>query len=397
MKQSINHLTTKISNKKLVLAILFIPLIYVFKDASFKEISIFFIGVLLGATLNYFLFGFRTCSNLMLEKGKTIGVRSVLILFGVSTLLFFPLINMGEFNGNQLFGYVQPLSLSIVIGAFAFGIGMQLAGSCTSGTLNRIGKLHPLSLTSLAFLLIGGTLAAYHNEFWRSMPALPSFSLLKEFGLWNGIFIQLSLIVFLYFSAILLEKYITKQVEPLYPKKQAWNPLTWHAWLQAIMLLAILNTLLLLVSGSPWSIANIFPIWGLKLAELFSLPIEWGFWDYSITNMERMERTILQDTVSLTTLGLIFGAFMVTMLSASTKSYATTTKVNYKVDYKQHAYAIVGGLIMGYGSVIAFGCNIGALFSGIASGSLHGWLWGISALAGNGLIIFLRARVVNSY
>ena len=137
MKHSINHLTTKISNKKLVLAILFIPLIYVFKDASFKEISIFFIGVLLGATLNYFLFGFRTCSNLMLEKGKTIGVRSVLILFGVSTLLFFPLINMGEFNGNQLFGYVQPLSLSIVIGAFAFGIGMQLAGSCTSGTLKE--------------------------------------------------------------------------------------------------------------------------------------------------------------------------------------------------------------------------------------------------------------------
>ena len=92
---------------------------------------------------------------------------------------------------------------------------------------------------------------------------------------------------------------------------------------------------------------------------------------------------------------------MVTMLSASTKSYATTTKVNYKFDYKQHAYAIVGGLIMGYGSVIAFGCNIGALFSGIASGSLHGWLWGISALAGNGLIIFLsvflRPRVVNSY
>ena len=45
MKQSINHLTTKISNKKLVLAILFIPLIYVFKDASFKEIGIFFIGI----------------------------------------------------------------------------------------------------------------------------------------------------------------------------------------------------------------------------------------------------------------------------------------------------------------------------------------------------------------
>ena len=31
---------------------------------------------------------------------------------------------------------------------------------------------------------------------------------------------------------------------------------------------------------------------------------------------------------------------------------------------------------MGYGARIAFGCNIGAYFGGIASFSLHGWLWG---------------------
>ena len=29
------------------------------------------------------------------------------------------------------------------------------------------------------------------------------------------------------------------------------------------------------------------------------------------------------------------------------------------------------------------GCNIGAYFSGIASGSLHGWLWMVAAFAGN--------------
>ena len=34
---------------------------------------------------------------------------------------------------------------------------------------------------------------------------------------------------------------------------------------------------------------------------------------------------------------------------------------------------------MGYGARIAFGCNIGAYFGGIASFSLHGWLWGVLA------------------
>ncbi|AMP13630.1 sulfur transport family protein [Collimonas pratensis] len=36
--------------------------------------------------------------------------------------------------------------------------------------------------------------------------------------------------------------------------------------------------------------------------------------------------------------------------------------------------AIVGGLLMGYGARLAYGCNIGAYFSGIASASVHGWL-----------------------
>ena len=44
---------------------------------------------------------------------------------------------------------------------------------------------------------------------------------------------------------------------------------------------------------------------------------------------------------------------------------------------------LIGGVLLGYGARIAYGCNIGAYFSGIASGSLHGWLWLVAAFAGN--------------
>ena len=50
--------------------------------------------------------------------------------------------------------------------------------------------------------------------------------------------------------------------------------------------------------------------------------------------------------------------------------------------YEVVVAATLGGLIMGYGARIGFGCNIGAYFSGISSFSLHGWLWGASAIAG---------------
>ncbi|WP_420131993.1 YeeE/YedE thiosulfate transporter family protein, partial [Rhodopseudomonas sp.] len=54
--------------------------------------------------------------------------------------------------------------------------------------------------------------------------------------------------------------------------------------------------------------------------------------------------------------------------------------------------AIAGGLLLGYGARLAYGCNIGAYFSGIASGSLHGWVWLVAAFTGS--ILGTRLRPV---
>ncbi|MEL6211807.1 MAG: YeeE/YedE thiosulfate transporter family protein, partial [Pseudomonadota bacterium] len=55
--------------------------------------------------------------------------------------------------------------------------------------------------------------------------------------------------------------------------------------------------------------------------------------------------------------------------------------------------AVLGGLLMGYGARLAYGCNIGAYLGGIVSGSAHGvwWLfWGfIGSMAGT----WVRARL----
>ncbi len=58
--------------------------------------------------------------------------------------------------------------------------------------------------------------------------------------------------------------------------------------------------------------------------------------------------------------------------------------------------AALGGLLLGYGARIAYGCNIGAYFSGIASSSLHGWIWGITAFAGSilGTHLSFRRRLI---
>jgi uncharacterized membrane protein YedE/YeeE len=62
----------------------------------------------------------------------------------------------------------------------------------------------------------------------------------------------------------------------------------------------------------------------------------------------------------------------------------------WKVPARSLAAALIGGVLLGYGARAAYGCNIGAYFSGIASGSLHGWIWLPAAFAGNVLGTALR-------
>jgi hypothetical protein len=71
-------------------------------------------------------------------------------------------------------------------------------------------------------------------------------------------------------------------------------------------------------------------------------------------------------------LGALWAAFMAGRFSPA-----------WRIPKRSLAAAVIGGLLLGYGARAAFGCNIGAFFSGVASGSLHGWLWLPAAFAGN--------------
>ena len=82
-------------------------------------------------------------------------------------------------------------------------------------------------------------------------------------------------------------------------------------------------------------------------------------------------------------LGIILGALIASAL-------AGRFIVHRHVPLRIAAGAVLGGVLMGYGARIAFGCNIGSYFGGIASFSLHGWLWAVTALLGTVVGVRLR-------
>jgi uncharacterized protein len=58
------------------------------------------------------------------------------------------------------------------------------------------------------------------------------------------------------------------------------------------------------------------------------------------------------------------------------------------------AAVAAAGIVLGYSARIAFGCNVGAFFSGIATGSLHGWIWFAAAFAGSMIGVRLRPMLL---
>ena len=109
-----------------------------------------------------------------------------------------------------------------------------------------------------------------------------------------------------------------------------------------------------------------------------------GFWAGGF-QQAKLAGSVLDDITSMMDVGIMLGA-----LCAAALAGRFAPRLGFAP--RSLAAAAIGGLAMGYGARIAFGCNIGAFFSGVASTSLHGWLWIVAALAGTWVGVRLRPR-----
>ena len=105
---------------------------------------------------------------------------------------------------------------------------------------------------------------------------------------------------------------------------------------------------------------------------------------YSSPEMQAaLQKGALADITSVMDFGIILGAL-------HSAGAAGKFKPVWRISRSHLAASVVGGLLLGYGARLAYGCTIGAFFSGIASGSLHGWLWIVFALFGTWAGLQLR-------
>jgi hypothetical protein len=126
-----------------------------------------------------------------------------------------------------------------------------------------------------------------------------------------------------------------------------------------------------------------YTVWGAKIASFLGFDLSHAaFWQWEGPK-RALRESVLSDTSSLTDFGMLFGAMAT---AAASKPFARASWP----PAKSLIAASLGGLTMGWGARLGFGCNIGAFVGGVASGSLHGWVWFAAALASSLVGIRLR-------
>lgn len=359
----------------------------IFSGHGLRQGLLYGIGLMLGYTLYHARFGFTSAFRQLLAVGQGAALRAHMLMLSVASLLFAPILSLGiGFFGVEPSGNVSPIGVSLLVGAFLFGAGMQLGGGCASGTLYAVGGGRTAVFLTLAGFIAGSVIGAWHWGFWvQKMPSLPPVSLAEDTGLGYGGALLLQLAIFGSVAGITLwvaKRRRPPEMKPV-PGARGWLRIfrgAWPLWVGAI-LLAALNALTLTIKGEPWGITSAFALWGSKIAAVLGVDVaSWAYW--SGERAASLEAPILADITTVMNFGIIFGA----MLAAG----ASGTYALRRVPWRAAVASVIGGLLMGYGARLAFGCNIGAYFGGIASFSLHGWIWIIVALGGNYAGLLLR-------
>lgn len=359
-------------------------------SASTSTGFVWLIGCAIGWLLVHFRFGFTGAfRRLITERDPRaiypIAVLLVLLLLGTAILLA-----LQEPLGLSLRLARAPLRLSLVFGAFLFGIGMQMAGRCGSGTLATAGQPGSGFVLTLTGLVLGVFTSSLHRPAVEQLTpgGLPPVVLTDSLPLWLAVVLQLALLLFL---LLLLNLWCGW---PLPLEAGDRPPQPWLNQLPAVLWIACALLLMLLASGEPWKV-----LWGLGVSGAHAAkglgwdPLSSPFWAAPSRSalLTSPWNWIGQEAV-VVDLAVIYGAVAAGAWECSSErsTAVNPSSTNQRIQPLRFA---IGGLLMGYGGFLSYGCNISSFVGGVMSFSLHGWIWLLAALVGSWSWLLLQGKV----
>jgi uncharacterized membrane protein YedE/YeeE len=349
----------------LVAAALLVALVLL--DGQPASAALIALGFALGIAFFKAEFSFTAAWRRFIARGEAGGLIGAFILIAVAAVAIVPVAALVPGFG----GAIAPLGPSLVIGAFVFGVGMQLANGCGSGTLYTVGSGAGRMLIVLFFFIVGSVIGSLQLPAFLALGGVDPIVASHYLGPWGGLAVTLISLAAAAGAVIAIARRREANVTPS------------RTIIIGAIAIGLISIGVFIAGGHPWSVTFGFTVWGGKIAGALGLDLaSHAFWQWPGPK-RALADSVLSDTSSLTDLGMIFGAMAA---AAAMRPFARTQWP----PLGSLLAAALGGLLMGWGARIGFGCNIGAFVGGVASGSLHGWVWFAAALAGCAVGIRLR-------
>jgi hypothetical protein len=334
-----------------------------------RQGALFVVGIGFGAVLAAVSFGFTTGWRAWINDRDPTGLLAQFLAIALTMVVSIPLIA----GDAALSGAIAPLSVSLLIGAFVFGAVMQVADGCGSGTLYKAGLGNVFSLAVLPGFIAGSFLGAAHLDAWLALGSLEPVALPQTIGVAPTLALQLAVL-----AALATWVWMRRRATDT-----RWKGRAVYAGAVWLAIFAVLN---LVIAGQPWGIVYGLGLWGAKVATWVGVDLAANaFWGRP-AQQTHIAQSLLLDVTSITNLGLLFGAYVAATWRGTASPRTTATP-------RQWLAGVVSGLLLGYSARLAFGCNVGGYFSGISTGSLHGWVWFAAAFAGSLAGVRLRAAL----
>lgn len=319
-----------------------------------------FLGALTGLAFGFVLQRGRVCFNSAFRDLRLMHdnfmFKAALLAVALETIAFLAMAQFGWIHLNP-----KPLNwIGVIVGGFVFGLGMVLAGGCASGTTYRIGEGNTTSwLAGLSFGIFA--LATQSGFLSPIMNAI------------NGWTIKVTSN-----SAL----YLGDKTGPTLATLFNISP-----WIAGLIFAALILVYVFATKTTKRETAA----WGWIKTGLLIVPVAmFGFWSSTLAGRnyglgitggwENILQSI-QTTTGLSwegaeVLGIIVGAAIAAIIY---KEF----KLRVPKSGKTYALVLLGGALMGFGAVLAGGCNIGHFLTGIPQLAISSIVAGIFFILGN--------------
>ena len=398
-------------NRQTIAGFSLLTLVLILGFALTSSIELFYrllLGLGFGFALSRASMGFAGSVNRLYRMNSSALAKALLWMFLLTAILTSFVIYGNEANYNL---NIYPINMGLILGGFMFGIGMAFSSCCATGSLCDLASGFSRALTTIFFFSIGvflgfsyqGT-ASWVNDSWITTTTgaaskggvfLPD---LFTFDGMNGYIGAIALTAILsYIIVLFANRYEQKNGSTPISKKEENKSLTYEnifikGWSMRTsgIIIAILFVILLLLTDKGWSATSPFGFWFGKILMMFGATAE-SLSEFTTRSVEFFSQSIFEYGTSLQNFGIILGVVISLLLS---RTFITKFKAGFKINPKDFALFAVGGFIMGFGTRLSNGCNVGALFTPIAEFSLSGWLYLVVVVIGGFIGNIIMSRVI---